>query len=171
MVRTLVALMTLAASTAGAWCIGGTTVQGIDVSVWQGGINWGSVKDAGVKYAYARATNGTKIIDSTFDKNWAGMKNNGILRGAYQFFRPGQDAVAQANLILQRMGPLGPTELPPMIDVEEADWQPKSVVAKKVGQWLDVVEAATGTKPLIYTGTWFWDPQVGSNAYGGYPLR
>ena len=39
-----------------------------------------------------------------------------------------------------------------------------------MGQWLDVVEAATGKKPVIYTGTWFWDPQVGSNAYGGYPL-
>ncbi len=68
------------------------------------------------------------------------------------------------------MGPLGPGDLPPMIDVEVTGGQSPTTINNKIHQWIDTVQAATGKKPLIYTGTWFWDPYVGSNDFGGYPL-
>ena len=174
LVGCLIALLTPLLDATGAqaaqYCMPDPKTPGIDVSKWQGQVDWAAVKASGVVFAYARATNGTKILDEWFDANWAGMKAVGLYRGAYQFFRPGQDAVAQANLMLARMGPLGPGDLPPMIDVEETDGQPPAVVADKVAQWIQVVEAATGKKPLVYTGTWFWDPYVGSDAFASYPL-
>src|SRR5262249_18782297 len=88
----------------------------------------------------------------------------------YQFFRPGGDALAQANLLLSKMGTLGPGDLPPMLDVEATDGQSGATITAKIHQWIDRVQSATGKKPLIYTGTWFWDPSVGSSDFSGYPL-
>ena len=152
------------------YCPGAAQVKGIDVSKWQGAIDWTKVKGAGYQFAICRVSNGTGINDEYFDANWKGIKSVGMIRGVYQFFRPGQDAAAQANLLLAKIGKLGPGDLPPVIDVEETDGQPPSVVAAKVATWISIVEAATGKKPIIYTGTWFWDPNVASNQFGAYPL-
>ena len=56
--------------------------------------------------------------DSQFTSNWSKMKAAGVLRGAYQFFEPGDDIAAQANLMIQAVGVLGDGDLPCMIDVE-----------------------------------------------------
>ena len=58
------------------------------------------------------------IEDPTFSANWASMRAAGVLRGAYQFFEPGDDEVTLANLMVQKVGKLGPGDLPAMIDVE-----------------------------------------------------
>src|SRR3954466_14515605 len=76
-------------------CGVGPTVKGIDVSVYQGTINWTAVKNDGVKYAVIRVSDGLNSIDSKFAANWSGAKTAGIKRGAYQFFRPSQDPIAQ----------------------------------------------------------------------------
>src|ERR1043166_9121841 len=78
-------------------CAAGSTVKGIDVSYYQGSINWGAVKNDGVKYAFIRVSDGTGYRDSKFDANWSGAKSHGVLRGAYQFFRSNQDPIAQAD--------------------------------------------------------------------------
>jgi hypothetical protein len=66
----------------------GATVQGVDVSVNQGIIDWNTVKASGVEFAYARVSDGT-LLDSEFQQNWQGMQAAGVARGAYQFFEPG----------------------------------------------------------------------------------
>src|SRR4051812_45874576 len=70
-------------------CGVGPTVKGIDVSYYQGTINWASVKGAGVQYAFIRVSDGTTFEDPKFDTYWAGSRGAGIVHGAYQFFRPG----------------------------------------------------------------------------------
>ncbi len=144
--------------------------QGADVSKYQGDFDWAAQKSAGLAFGYARISDGTNIIDAKFDQNWRQMKANGILRGAYQFFRPGQDAAAQANMVVQKIGRLGPGDMPAMIDVEADDGQSKATVAAKVKQWIDIVEQGTGKKPVIYTGAYFWRDHVGSTAFSSYPL-
>lgn len=150
-------------------CAKGVTVEGIDVSVWQGAINWQSVKNSGITFGIARVSYGTSV-DSWFDDNWNGMKSVGMVRGAYQFFLPQQDAIAQADVMLNAMGQLGAGDLPPVVDVEDTGGQSKATIVSKLKQWCQHIEAATGKKPIIYTGKYFWQDNVSSFDFGGYPL-
>ncbi len=142
-------------------------VQGVDVSVYQGNFNWAA---AHVAFGYARISDGTGTIDSTFASNWANMKSAGVLRGAYQFFEPGESEVAQANLMVEKVGKLGPGDLPAMIDVEVTDGQGGGTIGARVAHWLQIVEAGTGRKPIIYTGSYFWQDDVGDTGLGAYPV-
>ncbi|MCH7611544.1 MAG: glycosyl hydrolase family 25, partial [Chloroflexi bacterium] len=68
---------------------------GIDVSRWQGTIDWQAVKQAGITFAVMRATIGDFFTDDKFAENWQGAKDAGIFRCAYHVLRPDNDAVAQ----------------------------------------------------------------------------
>src|SRR5689334_7195445 len=103
-------------------CPGPTTLEGIDVSYYQPNVDWNAVKASGREFAVARINDGT-FMDPDFDKNWAGMKAAGLIRGAYQFFRPGQDAAVQADVVIQKVGFLGPGDLPVTLDMEATDGQ------------------------------------------------
>jgi GH25 family lysozyme M1 (1,4-beta-N-acetylmuramidase) len=151
-------------------CPDGPTVDGIDVSYWQGNIDWAAVAGDGIEFAFIRVSDGLGYYDTEFQGNWAGAQANGIIRGAYQFFRSDEDAIDQANLLLDEIGTLADGDLPPVIDVESTDGQTPATIIDKVQQWLDHVEAATGRVPIIYTAKWFWETNVGSSAFAGYPL-
>src|SRR5208283_1975416 len=62
-------------------CAAGTVVKGVDVSVYQGTINWTTVKGAGIDFAIARISDGS-ALDTDFAANWSGMKSAGLVRGA-----------------------------------------------------------------------------------------
>src|SRR5579872_5831321 len=62
-------------------CATGTTLKGVDVSHYDGTINWNSAKAAGISFAFAKATQGDSYVDNTFATNWAGMKAAGVIRG------------------------------------------------------------------------------------------
>jgi GH25 family lysozyme M1 (1,4-beta-N-acetylmuramidase) len=147
-----------------------TTVRGIDVSYWQSQIDWAQVARDGVKYAFIRVSDGSTFIDPRFQENWAGARAAGVKRGVYQFFRSNADPIEQANILLDQMGPLLPGDLPPVIDVESTDGQSPATVARKVGQWIDHVEARLGVKPIIYTGPYFWRDSVRSDVFANHPL-
>src|SRR5262245_36875474 len=98
-------------------CAPGATVDGIDVSYYQGTIDWGAVKADGIDFAFIRTTDGTGFEDPRYDENRAGARAAGVLRGTYQFFRPTDDPIAQADLLLARLGD-DPDDLPPVLDVE-----------------------------------------------------
>jgi lysozyme len=142
--------------------------QGADVSVWQGDFDWST---AGVTFGYARISDGMNHIDPEFEGNWAEMKQLGILRGAYQYFEPAQSAQAQAEMMVQKVGgKLGPGDMPCMIDVEATGGQSPATIASKVKTWLDIVEAGTGKRPIIYTGSYFWQDNVQDTSFGAYPI-
>lgn len=151
-------------------CPEGDTVFGIDVSYYQGTIDWDAVAADGVEFAFVRVSDGLGYPDSQFDANWQGAADAGILRGVYQFFRSDEDPVEQANYLLTQMGTLGDGDLPPVIDVESTDGQSASTIASNVQAWIDTVETATGRMPIIYTGSYFWQDNVGSDAFSSYPL-
>jgi lysozyme len=130
---------------------------GIDVSHHQEMVDWQKVKAAGISFALVKATEGTGFVDPRFDDNWRGMKEAGIVRGAYHFFHPGQDASKQAAFLARVLG-LEQTDLPPVLDLETDDGMDAATVVKRVEQWLKQVEQLLGRKPMIYTGGWFWNP-------------
>ncbi len=101
-------------------CADGPTVEGIDVSKWQGEIAWDDVAAAGVTFAFIRTNHGLDILDEWYDFNWSEARRVGVLRGTYQYFAPEEDPIEQAELLLERMGPLEVGDLPPVLDVEEA---------------------------------------------------
>jgi MYXO-CTERM domain-containing protein len=152
-----------------AVCPRGATTFGIDVSKWQGSINWSAVAGDGVKFAIIRVSDGLGYHDEYFAQNWAGAKANGIIRGAYQFFRSDDDPIAQADLLVDTMGPLEPGDLPPVADVESTDGVGNAARADRLRQWLDRVEQRTGVRPIIYTGGYFWQDNVGQD-FSQYPL-
>ena len=150
-------------------CAAGSTVQGIDVSAWQGNVDWHAVKASGHGFAVARISDGS-FHDKYFAANWAGMKSAGLVRGAYQYFEPGQDVAMQADMVVAAVGKLGDGDLPVTLDVEATGGQSAATIAARIGQWAARVQSGTGKTPTIYTGKYFWNDNVKSNAYAGNAL-
>jgi lysozyme len=143
-------------------CSQGATTKGIDVSKYQGNVDWNRVKADGVEYAFIRVSDGSQFKDAKFARNWDGTKAAGIVRGAYQFFRPAQNVNAQADIMIAALATWEPGDLPPVIDVEATGGLSAKTIASKVRAWTARVEAAIGVKPIVYTGKYFWRDEVGA---------
>lgn len=152
-------------------CAGPSTLKGIDVSYYQGTVDWAKVRASGRRFAFARVSDGIDHPDSKFAQNWPAMKAAGIVRGAYQFFRPAKDVDAQVNLLVTKIaaaGGLEPGDLPPVLDLESDGGLPASTVIARAKAWLAKVEAAYGMKPIVYTAA-FMSSIIG-NHFADYPL-
>lgn len=154
----------------GGVCAPGETVFGIDVSYYQGNIDWPAVAASGVRFAIVRVSHSTQFFDPEFYDNLDGARAAGIHTGVYQYFEPDEDPIAQADLLLDAMGPLLPGDLPPMIDVESTAGLGPAAIEAAVQAWIDHVEGALGVGPLVYSGFYFWNDNVGSTEFGEYPL-
>jgi lysozyme len=143
-------------------CADGPTVEGIDVSKWQGAIDWDAVASDGIAFAFIRTSHGLGYVDEYYDANWSEARRVGIVRGTYQYFAPGEDVIAQAELLLDRMGPLEPGDLPPVLDVEADDGLSPPEIVAAIHTWSDHVETRLGVKPIIYTAKYFWQDNVGA---------
>jgi lysozyme len=133
-------------------CASGATLQGVDVSVYDGTVDWAAAHASGVAFGIAKATEGAALTDSTFATNWAAMKQQGVIRGAYHFFHCDTDPATQASYFLGVMGALEPGDLPPALDFEDTTTCSASDGISLAVQWLDAVAQATGTLPFFYGG-------------------
>lgn len=154
----------------GAVCAPGETLFGIDVSYYQDTIDWNAVAADGVQFAIVRVSHSTQFFDPQFEANLAGARAAGIHTGVYQYFEPADDPIAQADLLLDALGPLLPGDLPPMIDVESTGGLGPSAINDAIHAWIDRVEGQLGVKPIIYSGYYFWNDNIGSSDFGAYPL-
>lgn len=151
-------------------CAPDEVVLGIDVSYYQGTIDWDAVAGDGYAFAIARI-NHSDFMDPQFDANWAGIKEVGLVRGAYQYFEPGEDPVWQAEVVVDKVGMLGPGDLPVVIDVETTSGlTDKAAIVASIAEWIEIVEAGTGKTPIIYTGKYFWQDNVSSDDFADVPL-
>ena len=139
------------ASAPPAACRVESVVAGIDVSSYQGEIDWKQVKTAGVTFAFARAADGTALVDERFADNYKRMKRAGVRRGAYQVFRASVDPKEQANLFIKLVHRIGRPDLPLVADVETADGQDPETLRTALRKWLRHVEKRTRRRPIIYT--------------------
>lgn len=153
---------------------------GIDVSKWQGEVNWDGMKAAGVAFAGIRATMGTRGdvqadgstrgLDQCFERNWAEAKRVGILRCAYHYFA--NNGVIPGRQVDNFISALGDDrgELTPVLDVEAAKGQVivnPQLNARNVAEFLVTFEQRTGLRPVIYTNKSAWDACTGGAAWGG----
>ncbi len=134
-------------------------VQGLDISHWQGAVDWQKVKAAGLAFAFIKATEGDSHTDSRFAANWQGAQEAGLRCGAYHFFAPSLDPVAQAQHFCQTVN-LDADSLPPVLDLEKATDLDNAALIGRVKAWLDQVQRSTGHKPMIYTGSYYWNPHM-----------
>ncbi len=94
--------------------------EGIDISHWQGTIDWNGVAGAGKRFAYMKASEGTSYRDPTYPTNRDQAKALGLYVGAYHFAQPGRtpgDAVAEADFFLA-VSQLAAGDLLPALDLE-----------------------------------------------------
>jgi uncharacterized protein (TIGR03382 family) len=142
----------------------------MDVSYYETSIDWTAARAAGIDFAFVRVSDGLTTKDSKFATYWSGARTAGVIRGAYQFFRPSQDPIAQADLLLSTMGPLQAGDLPPVLDVETSGGLSKTQVAAAVHAWVDHVTAAIGRRPIVYAGLYSWADLTGNADVTTSPL-
>lgn len=133
---------------------------GIDVSHYQGAVNWNAVAGSSVKFAIAKATEGTSV-DDQFKRNWSEIQEAGLFRGAYHFARPGSDPEAQATHFAATVGRLGFRDLPPALDLEVADGHARADILAWAQKFLTCAESLFGRPLMIYTGQ-FWRGLLGN---------
>ncbi|THK36542.1 glycosyl hydrolase [Ensifer sp. MPMI2T] len=145
-------------------------VHGVDVSRWQGEINWAKLRTQGANFAYIKATDGGDHLDPMFKKNWRRAKEAGLKRGAYHFFYWCRTAGEQADWFIRNV-PREAGALPPVIDVE---WNGESSckrrpsrerVLEKMQVFMDKLERHYGQRPIIYTAPDFYR----DNLKGAFP--
>ncbi|WP_040676353.1 GH25 family lysozyme [Nitratireductor pacificus] len=145
-------------------------VHGVDVSRWQGDIDWQKLRERGANFAYIKATDGVDHIDPMFKKNWNAAHLAGIRRGAYHFFFWCRTAADQAEWFIRNV-PKVKGALPPVLDVEwnhlsSCKWRPsRAEVLEKMKVFMDRLERHYGQRPIIYTAPDFY----ADNLKGAFP--
>ncbi|MEM6662405.1 MAG: GH25 family lysozyme [Pseudomonadota bacterium] len=159
----------LPASADGAGRADPATLRGIDVSHYQGRVDWQKVAASGVRFAYMKATAGHTYVDARFAFNKTASMAAGLYVGAYHFFIPNRDPLQQAEHFLRTVE-VAPGMLPPALDLEKhMKTSGDTSLADKALIWLKRVENATGCRPIVYASRSFWEDYLGE-PLAGYPL-
>ncbi len=135
----------------------GFVCYGIDISHHQGKVDWDAFfnnSDSTIRFIYCKVTEGESLKDREWKNNHARLSQEKIPHGGYHFFRPSVSAVAQANHFLREYD-YSKTSLPPVLDVE-VDAQSDAILIENMKVWLNLVERATGKRPVIYTSYSFY---------------
>jgi lysozyme len=131
---------------------------GVDVSEYQGNIDWeavDSLEGRPIRFVFVRATCGHDRKDAQFEANWNGAKK--YIRGAYHYYRPDENSLEQARKFIATVA-LQPGDLPPVLDIEQLP-ENQSMERLKIGlqKWLDAVEKHYRRKPIIYSGQRYYE--------------
>jgi len=147
-----------------------TDLRGADVSDYDPGTNWPTLKNGGRSFAIIKATEGNSYVNPLFKSDWEAAKGAGVIRGAYHFYHAGDNPTTQANQFIKTMGKLEADDMAPVFDWETNEKTSTATAIANAKIFLDAVQKATGRVPIIYTGTSFWN-SMGNPAYFiKYPL-
>ncbi len=130
-------------------------VRGIDVSRYQGDINWPELSAQNISFAYIKATEGSTHVDPKFAYNYAQAQKTNLRVGAYHFFSFDSGAESQAMNFISQVRPYE-RMLPPAVDVEyygqySASKHPDvSAVKAELGKLLKLLYDHYGIRPVIY---------------------
>lgn len=146
----------------------------IDVSKWQGLMDWQKAKAAGVSAAFIRAgsidnVTGIPYEDSQFQRN-AELAPQLMPVGYYWYFRPNWPTVVQSEYFCNLIRNAN-WKVPPVIDIEENGGLTNAQVAGAVWAFAAQIEAELGVRPIIYTSPGFWNSYAGPTTWAReYPL-
>ena len=134
-------------------------LNGVDLSHWNGEIDWPALKKTNITFIFMKATQGVTYVDHAFERNWITAKNYGFYRGAYHFYTPKDDPTTQAKHFLSVVKP-EKGDILPVLDIEIAHGEDPEQLRKDIAIWIDTVKAAIGRYPIIYTDRGFWDQSI-----------
>ena len=152
----------------------GYMIHGIDISHYQGDIDWGTLQNATIEgkplgFIMIKATEGSSRMDENFNDNFYQAREYGFIRGAYHFWSNKSSARDQAYYFLKQVH-LEKGDLPPVLDIEHKP-KDKSVedFQRDVLTWLHIVEDKYHVKPIIYTYYKFKKNYLSDQRFNSYP--
>ena len=153
----------------------GYDIHGIDISHYQGAIDWellrdqGTIDDCPIRFVMIKATEGSTKVDDRFEENFSMAREYGFTRGAYHYYSTQSTAGAQAAHFIKTVK-LERGDLPPVLDVEQKP-RSQSVQDFQAGvlEWLRRVENYYGVKPILYTYYKFKMDYLNDSVFNQYP--
>ena len=150
----------------------GYQVHGIDISHYQGDIQWKMLEQTRqgqfpIEFIFMKATEGGDYADDRFKANFDSARAHGFLRGAYHFYNPKTDPNRQADFFIRSVK-LEPGDLPPVLDIEKKSREVKKLQAD-LKIWLKKVEKHYGVKPIIYASYKFKTRYLNDSVFNTYP--
>lgn len=152
----------------------GYEIHGIDISRYQGEIDWEQLKNAmiegcPVRFVIIKSTEGASRLDDHFRENFNQVRDYGFIRGVYHFWSNKSSAREQAYYFLDKVH-LTEGDLPPVLDIEHKPAD-KSVddFQRDVLTWLHIVEDKYHAKPIIYTYYKFKEKYLSAPVFDDYP--
>ena len=152
-----------------------TRVPGIDVSMWQGDVDWAAVASTPTRFAIMRATRGHDYVDPRYAEYLAEASANGIVVGAYHRAKvslAAGDPRAEANHFVD-VAQIDAGDVLPVLDIEEHGGLTVTQLNQWVRTWLARVFTRTGVRAMIYASPHFWRTYLGDTTWfadDGYPL-
>lgn len=152
----------------------GYEIHGIDISHYQGKIDWEQLKNAMIKgcpvrFVIIKSTEGSSRLDENYRENFNQARDFGFIRGVYHFWSNKSTAREQAYYFLDQVH-LTDGDLPPVLDIEHKPAD-KSVedFQRDVLTWLHIVEDKYHVKPIIYTYYKFKEQYLSAPVFEDYP--
>ncbi|MFD1795300.1 glycoside hydrolase family 25 protein [Paracoccus aurantiacus] len=136
-------------------------VHGIDISRWQGQIDWNRARTSGVSFAFLKATEGADHSDPEFQRYWREAGNARIPRGAYHYYYFCRSGAEQAAWFIRNV-PREAGSLPPVLDIEwthsrTCPRRPGSAeILREASNFIAILERHYGQRPIIYTTVDFY---------------
>lgn len=131
--------------------------EGIDVSHYQGKIDWTRVaREGDIAYAYVKATEGADLVDDRHALNIAGARQAGVKVGSYHFYRPKAGVEAQLRNFFSAVQK-HEQDLVPIVDIEDDRGVSEEKFIADLTEFIQRVTQHFGKKPLLYTGQNFYN--------------
>lgn len=148
-------------------------VRGVDVSHYQGEIDWEILGQQKIDFAYIKATEGSSHVDERFSQNWSGSPKSGLAVGAYHFFSFDSSGDGQLAHIIRTL-PAREGMLPPAVDVEfygdkQNNPPDPGHVEAELRTLLEGLKEQYGMVPVIYATEESWNLYI-RNRFEEYPL-
>lgn len=145
-------------------------VFGIDISHYQGKINWNELRNSHhpIEYIFIRATMGVDGKDKEFKRNWKEAKSQGFIVGAYHYYRPNENSSQQFANFKSSVS-LQSGDFFPVLDIEELGMYGIDNLRQGVLNWLALAENEYGVKPIVYSGKHFYEQHL-KGYIDDYPL-
>ena len=148
-------------------------MRGVDVSEYQGSIDWPRIQQQNIHFAFISATEGSGYVDTCFTANWNAVAETDILAGAYHFFSFDSGADTQAANFIAAV-PADRPMLPPVVDVElygkhKRNPPDPETVRRELDEMLALLEEHYGAKPILYATHSAYSRYL-AHYYGEYPI-
>jgi lysozyme len=144
-------------------------ITGIDISHYQGQINWAEVaRDPQVHYVFCKMSEGNNMIDNTYAYNIREARRHGLKVGAYHFYRaniPADQQFRNFMSVFKRQE----QDILPFIDVELTNGMGDAIFVSRLRELCELITKAIGRRPIIYTGKYYYKKYLNTDYWRQYP--